>query len=221
MKVAAIWRYPVKSMAGERLSGAELTRTGFVGDRVVQVYDGHGRIVTARRFPRLLRLRATLGPQGEPLVDGMPWDSPEAGARVEAAVAPGARLGRFEGPERFDILPLLVCTDGAVSMFGRDVRRLRPNILVGGIDGAAERRWPGATLRLPHAEVAIADLRGRCVMTTYDPDTVEQDPQVLRDIVRRFGGRLCLNAHVIRPGHVEEGDTVELLSHGYDVQHAH
>ena len=38
MKVAAIWRYPVKSMAGARLSGAELTRTGFVGDRVVQVY---------------------------------------------------------------------------------------------------------------------------------------------------------------------------------------
>ena len=67
MKVAAIWRYPVKSMAGERLSGAELTRTGFVGDRVVQVYDAHGRIVTARRFPRLLRLRATLGPDGEPL----------------------------------------------------------------------------------------------------------------------------------------------------------
>jgi MOSC domain-containing protein YiiM len=40
---------------------------------------------------------------------------------------------------------------------------------------------------------------------------------VLRDIVRRFGGRLCLNAHVIRPGQVAEGDTVELLSHAYDM----
>lgn len=221
MKVVGIWRYPVKSMAGERLSAVELTSAGLVGDRVVQVYDAHGRIVTARRFPRLLRLRATLGPEGEPLVDGMPWDSPEAAARVEAAVAPGARLERFEGPERFDILPLLVCTDGAVSMFGRDVRRLRPNILIGGVDGAGERQWPGVTLRLPHAEVAIADLRGRCVMTTYDPDTNQQDSGVLRDIVRRFGGRLCLNAHVIRPGQVAEGDTVELLSHAYDMQHAH
>jgi uncharacterized protein len=213
MKVAAMWRYPVKSMAGERLPGAELTGTGFVGDRVVQVYDAHGRVVTARRFPRLLRLRATLGPDGEPLVDGLPWDSPEVAARVEAAVAPGARLARFEGPERFDILPLLICTDGAVSMFGRDVRRLRPNILISGVAGAAERQWAGATLRLPHTEIAIADLRGRCVMTTYDPDTGEQDPGVLRDIVRRFGGRLCLNAHVIRPGRVEEGDTAQLLSH--------
>ena len=220
MKVAAMWRYPVKSMAGERLSGAELTVNGFVGDRVVQVYGLHGRVVTARRFPRLLRLRATLGTNGEPLVDGLPWDSPEVAARVEAAVAPGARLERFDGPERFDILPLLICTDGAVSMFGRDVRRLRPNILVSGVDGAGERQWTGATLRLPHAEIAIADLRGRCVMTTYDPDTGEQDPGVLRDIVRRFGGRLCLDAHVLRPGRVQEGDAVELLSHADDRQYA-
>ena len=184
MKVAAIWRYPVKSMAGERLRGAELTGAGFVGDRVVQVYDAHGRIVTARRFPRLLRLRATLGPDGEPLVDGLPWDSPEIAARVQAAVAPGARLARFDGPDRFDILPLLVCTDGAVSMLGRDVRRLRPNLLIEGVNGTDERHWPGATLRLPDAVVGIVDLRGRCVMTTYDPDTAEQDPDVLRDIVR-------------------------------------
>lgn len=106
-------------------------------------------------------------------------------------------------------------------MFGRDVRRLRPNILIAGVDGAGERQWPGATLRLAHAEVAIADLRGRCVMTTYDPDTSQPNPGVLRDIVRRFGGRLCLNAHVIRPGHVEEGDTVELLSRASDMQHTH
>jgi uncharacterized protein YcbX len=218
MKVAAIWRYPVKSMAGERLRGAELTGAGFAGDRVVQVYDAHGRIVTARRFPRLLRLRATLGPDGEPLVDGLPWDSPEVAARVQAAVSPGATLARFDGPERFDILPLLICTDGAVSMFGRDVRRLRPNILIAGVDGSGERQWPGATLTLPHAEDAIADLRGRCVMTTYDPDTNQQDPGVLRDIVRRFGGRLCLNAHVLRPGHVEEGDAVGLFPHAEDLR---
>jgi uncharacterized protein YcbX len=47
-------------MAGERLSRAEITSAGLVGDRVVQVYDRRGRIVTARTYPRLLRLRATL-----------------------------------------------------------------------------------------------------------------------------------------------------------------
>lgn len=197
-------------MAGERLNRAEITSLGLAGDRVVQVYDRHGRIVTARTFPRLLRLRATLGSDGEPLVDGLPWNSTEVAQRVEAAVAPGAQMARFDGPERFDILPLLVCTDGAVSMFGRDVRRLRPNLLIGGVAAAAERRWTGATLRLPHADIGLADLRGRCVITTYDADTVEQDPGVLRDIVHRFAGRLCLNAQVLRPGSVEQGDSVVL-----------
>jgi MOSC domain-containing protein len=212
MTVIAIWRYPVKSMAGERVSWTELTGMGVAGDRVVQVYDRHDRIVTARTFPRLLRLHATLGVDGEPLVDGLPWDSDEVRRRVEDAVHPGARLQRFDGPERFDILPLLICADGSVSMFGRDVRRLRPNLVIGGVRGGAEREWPGATLRLPEAEIGIADLRGRCVMTTYDPDSAAQDPDVLRDIVRRFGGRLCLNAAVTRAGRVEVGDRVELIA---------
>ena len=198
-------------MAGERLTRAEITAAGIVGDRVVQVYDRHGRLATARTFPHLLRLRATLGPDGEPLVDGRPWRSPDVAARVEAAVGPGARLQRSDGPERFDILPLLVCTDGAVSMFGRDVRRLRPNLLIAGVDGAPKRDWQGATLKMRDTTVRLADLRGRCVMTTYDPDTIEQDPGVLRGIVRQFGGSLCLNARVGRPGTVEEGDAVELL----------
>lgn len=211
MKVAAIWRYPVKSMAGERLDSIAIDANGLTGDRIVQVYDRLDRVVTARRFPRLLRLKATLGPNGEPSVDGFPWDSDEAAARVIAAVEPGARLRRFDGPERFDILPLLVCTDGALRMFGRDVRRLRPNLLVDGVEESAERGWEGASLRLPDAEVRLADLRVRCVMTTYDPDTADQDNQVLRDIVRRFDGRLCLNAFVTRQGWVREGDPVGIF----------
>ena len=212
MTVTASWRYPVKSMAGERVGSTVLTETGLVGDRVVQVYDRHGRIATARRFPQLLRLHATLGVDGEPLVDGLPWRSREVGDLVQAAVGAGARVQRYDGAERFDILPLLVCTDGAVSLFGRDVRRLRPNLVVGGVDGMAERTWPGATLRLPDAEIALADLRRRCVMTTYDPDTASQDPGVLRDIVGRFAGQLCLNAAVTRAGRIDMGQPVELFA---------
>lgn len=210
MTVTQIWRYPVKSMAGEQLQSTQLTSMGLPGDRVVQVYDRRGRIVTARTFPRLLQLHATLGLDGEPLVDGLRWDSREVGRQVEAAVESGARLARSDGPERFDILPLLVCTDGAVSAFGRDVRRLRPNLLIGGVEHLAERKWPGAVLQLPRAEVGLVDLRQRCVMTTYDPETVDQDLDVLRDIVRRFNGTLCLNATVTRAGDVEVGDRVAL-----------
>jgi len=48
-------------------------------------------------------------------------------------------------------------------------------------------------------------------MTTVDPDTLERDPEVLRDIGRRFAGRLALNADVVRPGTIAIGDPVRLL----------
>ena len=211
MTIMHIWRYPVKSMAGEHVRSAQLTGMGLVGDRVLQVYDRRGRMVTARTFPRLLQLHATLGGDGEPLVDGMPWHAREVRQRVEAAVGPGARLARSDRPERFDVLPLLVCTDGAVSAFGGDVRRLRPNLMIGGVEGLRERQWSGTILRLPEAEIGLVDLRRRCVMTTYDPDTAKQDPGILRHIARRFSGQLCLNATVIRAGRVEVGQCAELV----------
>ena len=66
----------------------------------------------------------------------------------------------------------------------------RPNLIVGGVEGLAERDWPGQTLRIGETRIGVRDLRGRCVMTTYDPDTLEQDRDVLRGIVRQFEG--CL-----------------------------
>jgi len=48
-------------------------------------------------------------------------------------------------------------------------------------------------------------------MTTVDPDTLVVDPGVLKDIGRRFGGRLALNAEVLRPGVVTVGDEVRLV----------
>src|SRR5438876_9414890 len=141
MHVAELWRLPVKSMAGERLGRADVRPDGIVGDRVAYVIGAHGRVVTARTRPRLLGHRATLGPDGEPLVDGRPWRASEVAHDVVAAVGAGARLVRDDGVERFDVLPLLVATDGAIRALGTDRRRLRPNIVVAGVEGLAERTW--------------------------------------------------------------------------------
>ncbi len=211
MHVAELWRYPVKSMAGERLALAELSEAGIRGDRVVHVRSGKGRIVTSRTRPRLLGHRAVLGPDGEPLVDGRPWASPEVALDVEAAAGPGAHLVRYEGPERFDILPLLVATDGAIAAFGYDGRRLRPNIVISGVEGLAERTWEGKFLRAGEGVIGVQDLRGRCVMTTFDPDTLAQDVGVLRRIQQEFDGTMALNCYVVRGGTLRVGDPVELF----------
>ena len=211
MHVAELWRYPVKSLAGERLEVAEISADGIPGDRMVQVYDAKGRIVTSRTTPRLLGLKGTLSPMGETLVNGRLWTAPEVAAAIEAAAGPGARLVRHDGPDRFDVLPLLVATDGAVNALGLDRRRFRPNILVAGVEGLAERDWPGRRARVGEAIIGFKKLRGRCVMTTYDPDTLEHDPTVLRRIVKEMGGRLALDSYVVRGGRVTVGDPVELL----------
>ena len=52
---------------------------------------------------------------------------------------PGSRLVRDESLDRFDVLPLLVATDGAVGFLGYDRRRFRPNLLLSGVPGLAER----------------------------------------------------------------------------------
>ena len=210
LKIERLWRYPVKSMAGEPLEETELTDDGIPGDRVIHVRGPEG-VRTSRRQHRLLGLRGTTAPNGDVLVNGLPWDSDEVAALVRAAAGDDAWLEAYDGIERFDVLPLLVATDGAVAEFGRDVRRLRPNILIGGVDGMAERQWPGADLHIGSAVVRLDSLRARCPMTTVDPDTLERDPEVLRDIGRRFGGRLALNADVLRVGRIAVGDTVLLV----------
>jgi uncharacterized protein YcbX len=210
--IAALWRYPVKSMAGEPLCRVQVSSSGLAGDRIVQVYRPNGRVATARTCPGLLGHRATLGPRGEPLVDGRAWTDAGVLADVRRHVEPGATLARDEADDRFDILPLLVTTDGAVAAFGRDVRRLRPNIVIGGVEGLAERTWPGRELRIGEVRIGVQDLRRRCVMTTFDPDTQAQDPTVLRDLASRFDLRFALDCFVIQGGEISVGQTVELVA---------
>lgn len=210
LRVEALWRYPVKTLAGEPLSASPVGLEGMPGDRIVRVRGPEG-VRTSRRQFRLLGLRGSLDPGGRPLINGHPWDSPAALALVKAAAGHDAWLEAWSGLDRFDILPLLVATDGAVAAFGRDVRRLRPNIIISGAEGLVEREWPGAELHVGEAIIRLDSLRQRCHMTTIDPDTLEVDPGVLRDIVRRFGNRLALNADVVRPGIVRVGDPVRLV----------
>ncbi len=210
LHVAELWRYPVKSLAGERVSSATLAADGIAGDRIIRVRGPEG-VRTSRRHYRLLGLRGTLDANRHPLINGLPWDSAAALALVRNAAGADAWLEASAGLERFDILPLLVATDGAVAAFGRDVRRLRPNIVVGNVEGLAEREWVEHELLIGDAIVRLDSLRSRCVMTTVDPDTLQLDPEVLRDIVRRFENKLALNAEVTRGGTIRVGDSVELL----------
>jgi uncharacterized protein YcbX len=192
------------------LTTAEIGPEGIAGDRLVWVC-GPEAVRTSRRHHRLLGLKGTLRSDNYPLINGHQWDSPEALALVQEEAGHDAWLEESDGLNRFDVLPLLVATDGAVAAFGRDVRRLRPNILIGGVQGLEEVEWPGAQLHIGQVIVRLDSLRSRCPMTTVDPDTLHRDPEVLRDIGRRFKGHLALDADVVRGGRISVGDPVTLV----------
>ena len=212
--LAELFRYPVKSMAGEPITEAVLGPLGVPGDRALYVTGDRG-VIDARSRPKLLELQAAIDARGEPTVDGRPWSDPEVERAVTAAVGKPARLTRAVAEERFDILPLLVATDGAVAAMNVDRRRFRPNLLIGGVDGLDERTWEGRYLRIGNAVIGLHSLRQRCVITTWDPVTHVQDREVLRRIHRELDGTLALNAWTAVPGLIAVGDRVEIFDADY------
>jgi len=213
MHVSGLWRYPVKSLAGESLQSADITADGVAGDRVVHVSGSRGPLTGRTRYG-LLTVPAETGVDGVPRVAGHRWDSTPAADIIRQQGGADARLVADEGPERFDILNLVVATDGAVERFGYDVRRLRPNILLAGIPADVEPTMPGQAVAIGGALIGVDSVRGRCVVTSIDPDTGEQDVDVFRHIHRTFGGQLALNCWVIRPGTVSLGDEAQLVPTG-------
>lgn len=144
-------------------------------------------------------------------MDGRPWRDPASLAALRAVTGDGATFAQAEGAERFDDTTLLIATDGAIAALGVDGRRLRPNLVIGGVEGLAERDWPGRRLRIGDALIDVEKICERCVMTTLDPDTQEVDPNVLRRINAEYDRRFALNCWVAQPGDVAVGDPVELI----------
>lgn len=210
MHVEQLWRFPVKSLRGEPLESAVLTENGVAGDRLVHIRQ-RANVVTARTRHRLLGLAGSTAPDGTALIEGIPWNDPAAAAALREAAGPDAEAVFYQGHERFDVLPLLVATDGAVEAFGYSGRRLRPNIVIGDVPGLAERSWPGKALRIGEVLIGVYTLRYRCIVTTIDPDSGEQDLDVLRRIQHEFGGKLALNCWVAQGGVIKVGDAAEIV----------
>jgi uncharacterized protein YcbX len=200
----------VKSLGGERVEESSVGELGLTGDRLVLVRGPAGRVITSRSHPKLLALKGSLGEDGQPRINEFKWNAPEALDLIRAAAGPAATLLYYEGPERFDVLPLSVATDGAIHHMQFDGRRLRPNIIIGGVEGLAERTWPGRNLKIGSLIIHAQRLRPRCVMTTWDPDTQEQDISVLKRIVRELEGEMSLDCSVLKPEFIRIGDEVTL-----------
>ena len=120
----------------------------------------------------------------------------------------------------FDAYPLHLITTATLAALSErnptarfDVRRFRPNVLIGtreDIRGLAEAGWSGKTLSIGDVQLKLEMPAMRCVMTTLPQGDLPKDPSVLRTIVRDAAQNLGVYATIAKPGHVRLGDTVAL-----------
>jgi uncharacterized protein len=226
--VSALFRYPVKSTAGERLDTAELDERGLVLDRTWAVRTADGGIgsgKTSRRFRRLdglLGWRSGVGDGGvwlaAPEGPAVAVDDPQAEAALSRAYGrPLVLRPEAEVPHHDDCGVHLVTTSSlrrAGSLTGGpvDPRRLRPNLVLDTADeGFVEDGWVGAELALGEQVVLrLGEPMPRCVMVDADHRDVATGPRLLKTLGRAHGTFLGLMAEVRRPGTVRVGDDVVL-----------
>ena len=235
MRVLELWRYPVKSLLGERLDAVSVTADGLEGDRRYALYDAEtGMGLTARRVPELLFARAALrdGQLEITLPDGSLADGDEAlsewlGRRVVLRSTADGVPRRFEDVVDFEHEPSSAWKtfEGAPGAFhdqeevrvslvstatvdGWDPRRFRSNVL---LEGAGEDELVGSSVAVGDAVLDVGLRIQRCVMTTRaQADGVERDLTVLRTIVAEREGCLGIGALVAVPGTVRVGDEVTI-----------
>jgi uncharacterized protein len=234
VRVLELWRYPVKSLQGQRLAEAEIGVLGIAGDRGWALFDrDSGLGLTARRVPELLfgssRLRADGGvevvlPDGTVTTDDAVL-SDWLGRRVElrAATEDGDVVPTYETPADEDVPDPTewLQWEGAPGPF-HDSPRIRLSLVSTGTLGTWDRRRFRANvvldgegedgLRGREADLGSLRLRfglpiARCVMTTRpQPGGIARDTSVLKTIHRERDGLLAVRAAVLRAGTVRTGD---------------
>ncbi|MEA2438885.1 MAG: uncharacterized protein QOH76_309 [Thermoleophilaceae bacterium] len=227
-RVAALWRYPVKSMAAESLEEVEVSWHGLAGDRRwAFVQDGLVRSgfpwLTIRERSEMWHYRPSFlkpdRPDASPTVVHTP-----AGERYDvtdpalaAELGHGARLIK-QNRGVFDVMPLSLISTASIAAVGAMVGaelapdRFRPNLLIEPAQDAPfqEDGWVGSVLRIGGMRMRVDQLDSRCVLVSVDPATTARDPSILRAIAQERDSCLGVYGSTVEPGRVAVGDAVLL-----------
>jgi len=210
-RIAALWRFPVKSMLGERLEAVKVTGRGLLGDRAYALVDGAtGKVASAKHtklWAGLLRCRAAfvepLRPGAEPppvriqLADGtsVTSDAPDVDAVLSRHWGRDVELARAarEDGSFVDAFPVSVLTTSTLDRLNElapqstfDARRFRMNLIVETPPaGFAENAWVGRGLGVgEEVELSVAIPDPRCALTNMAQEELPRDPQILKTLAR-------------------------------------
>jgi uncharacterized protein YcbX len=233
--ISAIFRYPIKSMAGARLESSKIGWHGLEGDRRLAFRRLPDRSalpwLTASRLPELL-LYEPFGRQdttGEPLPthirtpEGRGYPLADEALQKEIATRQGAEVELMQLSHGiFDEAVVSVIALGTIRSIAReaghdaDVRRFRPNIVIDtkGAQPFEEDQWVGKILEFgsevsgPAISVTMRDQR--CVMMNLDPDTAEANAEVMKTVIRMNENYAGVYGTVVRTGELRVGQVVGL-----------
>lgn len=227
--VASLWRYPVKSMLGERCDRLELEPREVVGDRLFAVRDEAGKLGSGKHTRRFRRMDGLFGFRARydeaglvpviTLPDGlaMRGDTQEVHAALSTQLGIPVTLSREASIPHHDAAPIHLVTTSSLRAIGAalgaerlDERRFRPNVVLE-TEGAGflEDAWIGRTLRVGDtAQLRVESDTERCRMIGLPQDELDEQPRALHELARLHAARLGIYLKVIVPGAVRVGDRV-------------
>jgi uncharacterized protein len=200
--IAALRRYPVKSLRGEELDAVEVAESGIPGDRAGALFacDDHARAGKTYRGKENERLHLT--------------DSVEAA--VVLAAERGHRVELQRGDHFFDLAPISLMIDRWLEApsvelgYAVEWQRFRPNLFVRAAAefNQTEEAFVGTELRAGSVRLRVRVPNERCVVVNYHPTKDAQDPRVLRWLADHRNALVGVYCDVLEPGIVRVGDAL-------------
>jgi len=236
-QIKAIFRHPVKSMAGEQLDTASLGWHGLDGDRRFafrRIADQGGfPWLTAGRLPELILFRPFRRDPGSDNQTPTHVRTPEGEIlelrgeelRAEIARRHGAEVELMQLNQGiFDVASVSLITLATILQIekesGRNLetRRFRPNLLIESYrnEPFEEDDWVGKVLVFgENAEggaLSITLRDERCVMINFDPETAQATPSILKSVVRLHQNNAGIYGTVVGVGNLSIGQKIYLRS---------
>lgn len=236
-RVAALWRYPVSSLGGERLEACAVDATGLAGDREWGLADrDSGETAfpeSKRRWRPAPQIRASSTGNGLRLdfPDGSSLPAEAAGDALAAHFGFAVTLRRHgadaaeaatAGPlkPRYERHPIHILTTASLAALQAilpdsaiDVRRFRPNLVLDlpGAEGFVETGWIGRLVAIGDVRIRVVDPCVRCAFTTLAQGGLPLDPAVLMAVTKRNATHLGVLCTVEAPGEIRVGGAARVL----------